>query len=75
MTQLSQLKQFMKEGNHRAALKLAAGWSRLGEHKKQIQQGWSALQNPKFYKEIGKDPDKLVECGIQSIRERYKIGE
>jgi hypothetical protein len=70
-TKLEQLRNFMREGDHRAALKLAAGWSRLGEARDAIQRGWAALTNPDFYREIGKDPDELIRLGIEAIRKQY----
>ena len=30
---------------------------------------------PDFYKQIGKDPKKLVHEGIQAIRERYNLND
>ena len=72
-TQLSKLKVFMAEGDHKAALRLASKWSRLGDHKERITQGWAALSNPDFYRQIGKDPEALVASGISAIRERYEI--
>ena len=74
-TQLARLKALMAAGDYRAALKLAAGWPRLGAHKAPIERGWAALTNPKFYEEIGKNPDTLVAAGIAAIRERYDIPE
>lgn len=74
-TKLAQLKDHMATGNHRAALKLAASWPRLGEHKDAIQLGWSAMSNPRFYRDINKDPDALVAAGLAAIRERYNIEE
>lgn len=72
-TQLEKLKQLMAASEHRAALKLAAGWAQLGEHKEAIERGWAAATNPNFYREIGKDPVILQLQGITAIRERYGI--
>lgn len=74
-TQLASLRRFMREGDYHAALKLAAGWPRLGEHKDAIERAWAALNHANFYREIGKDPDALVQEGLQAIRERYNIIE
>jgi len=70
-TKLEQLRNFMRAGDHRRALKLAAGWSRLGDARDAIQKGWAALSNPEFYREIGQDPDNLVQRGIDAIRAKY----
>lgn len=62
---------YMAAGDWVAALRLAARFPRLGEHKDAITRGWAALQNPTFYKEIGKDPDALVAAGVAALKERY----
>ena len=72
-TKISKLKQLMADGDHHKALKLAASWARLGVHKDAIQRGWAAMSNPRFYRQIGLNPDKLVAVGLQAICERYGI--
>lgn len=74
-TQLAKLKAFMAAGDHRAALRLAAGWQRLGPQKARITRAWAALVNPAFYLETGKNPATLINDGIAAIRERYNIPE
>ena len=70
-TKLSKLKGFMAAGDHRSALKLAAAFPQLGTHKADIQRGWAAMSNPRFYREIGESPDKLISQGLGAIRKRY----
>ena len=70
-TKLSKLKKLMTDGKHHEALRLAASWPRLGEHKETIQKGRAADTHPEFYRQIGQDPDALVAAGIAAIRERY----
>lgn len=75
MSAIEKLRKLMAAGEHRQALKLAAGWPRLGEHKAEIERGWAALCNPDFYREIGKDPEALVAAAVAALRERYEIKE
>lgn len=70
-TKLNMLLNYMQQGDHRRALKLAASFPRLGEHKDAIQRGWAAASRPDFYKQINRDPDALVADGVEAIRERY----
>jgi hypothetical protein len=74
-TKLSILRGHIAAGRTRDALKLAASWGRRGlgggGHAEDITAGWAAINNPAFYREIGKDPDALVAAGIQAIKERY----
>ena len=72
---LEKLRALWAAGKCLQALKLAAGWARLGEHKNRIERGWSAAANPEFYREIGRDPDAMVADGLMAIRERYDLGE
>ncbi len=72
-TKLSRLLELMADGDNRAALKLAASFPRLGNHKEPITRGWAAIQSPDFYRQIGKDPDALVVAGVEAIRERYDL--
>jgi hypothetical protein len=61
----------MEAGEWHEALRLAASWPRLGEHKRRIEQGWAAMSRPDFYRELGHDPDALVADGVAALRERY----
>ena len=70
-TKIEQLRAYMRQGDYRRALRLAAGWPRLGDAKEAIQRGWAAMNNPGFYREIGKDPEELVRLGIDAIRSKY----
>jgi len=72
-TKLEQLKKLWDAGDYRNALKLAATWPRLGEHKKAIQQGWAAAWNPGFYHQMGKDPAALYRDGLGALAERYDL--
>lgn len=70
-TKLSVLLGFMQAGEWRKALSLAAKFHDLGAHKKQITRAHDALQNPEFYRQIGKDPEALVREGVEALKERY----
>ncbi len=70
-TKLSTLLEHMDAGRWDAALKLAAKFQQLGEHKGAITRGASALNHPEFHKQLGKDPAVLVAAGIAALKERY----
>ena len=65
------IRGMLARGEKRAALKLAAGFSELGEQKAAIVTGWSAVQRPEWYKGLGKDPAKLEEAGVDALRARF----
>ena len=73
VTALQTLKDLWGAGEHRKALKLAASWPRLGEHKRAITQGWAATSNPAFYREIGREPAELYRNGLAAVATRYGL--
>lgn len=70
-TKLSRLLEFMAAENWHEALRLAAKFPQLGEHKAAITRAWNAIQSPQFYREIGQDPDSLIAAGVAALKERY----
>ena len=71
ITKLSKLEAAYRSGDHREALRIAAKFPRLGEHKEPITRAWAAIQSPDFYRAIGQDPASLVAGGIEALRVRY----
>jgi hypothetical protein len=65
------LRGLMARGDWQGALRLAAKFPRLGEHKARIERGWEAIQRPDFYRQIGRNPDALIADGIAALKERY----
>ncbi len=72
-TKLAKLKRLMQAGDHRAAIKLAAGWRQLGEHRERITRGWAAYNNGSFYTSIGQDPAAHIQDAIAALKERYQL--
>lgn len=71
VTKLDSLLAFCRRGDYRAALKLAASWPNLGEHKEAITRAWAAISHPDTYIEMGQNPDVLFIAGVTALRERY----
>ena len=65
------LRAYMAAGDWRAALRLAAAFPRLGEHKARIERGWEAAARPDFQRQLGRNPEVLMADGIAALRERY----
>ncbi len=72
-TAINKLREHWAASNYRKALRLAASWPRLGDHKKAIQQGWAAASNPAFYTELGYNPEDLFSEGLRAVAERYDL--
>lgn len=72
-TKLSRLKDAASKGDWTVALRIAARFPQLGDHGPRIKRAHEAITNPRFYRQIGKDPDALINDGILALQERYKI--
>lgn len=72
-TKLSKLKSAWSSGDRVEALRIAAAFPRLGAEKRAITQAWAALQNPGFYRQIGKDPEDLIGDGMEAIALKYEL--
>ena len=72
-TKLGKLKSFAAAGDWQSALRIASRFSRLGNQHDAIKRAWDALQNPRFYREIGIDPDAAVAAGIDAVKKRYSL--
>jgi hypothetical protein len=57
-----------------AALRIAAKFPELGEHREPIQRAWAAYQNPGLYVEMGYDIDGALAAGFAALKERYAPG-
>ncbi len=73
VTKTAQVIAAMQAGDHRTALKIAAKFRMLGEHRNAIQRGWAAVSNPAFYRSLGDDPERLVQVGLVAIRTMYHL--
>lgn len=70
---INKLREHWAANNYRKALRLAASWPRLGDHKDAIQKGWAAANNPAFYMELGHNPEALFATGLRAVAERYEL--
>lgn len=67
------IKAAIDAGNPAEALRIAAGFPFLGEHKDTIQKGWSAYRNPDMYREMGHNPEELFNAAINAVKARYGV--
>lgn len=61
----------MSEGDWDAALRLAAGFQRLGKHAEAIRRAANARTNKQFYEQLGYDVEEIRAEGIAAIKERF----
>lgn len=69
---IDKLNILMDANEWEKAIKLAAKWPDLGEHKATIQRGASALLSPNFYRQIGQNPDELIKAAKEALIARYR---
>jgi hypothetical protein len=53
------------------AISIASKFPRLGCEKERITRAQSAINNPGFYRQIGKDPANVIDDGKAALKERY----
>ncbi len=71
-TKLSQVLAAMAAGDWRRAFSIASKFGDLGAQKEQIMRAQSALNNPSFYRQIGRDPKAAFEAGKEALRARFE---
>jgi hypothetical protein len=71
MTKGQQIRDALKAGDERKALKIAAAFPSLGEYREVITRGWEACVRPEMYRQMGRDVDALVAAGVAAVRRRY----
>jgi hypothetical protein len=61
----------MAANDWRRAISLAARLPRLDRHREAILDAQGAYTNARFYVQIGKDPQALIEAGRVALVERF----
>lgn len=62
-------------GDYKAALRIAKGF-RLGISKDDsdaMKSAYECIVHPNFYKELGKDTDKIAQKGVETIKRLYGV--
>lgn len=72
-TKLDGIKAAAGRGDWRAALLAAARFPDLGEHRGAILSAREALERPGFQRQLGRQPEALVEAGIAALKARYRL--
>ena len=72
-TKISQLRAAAAREDWREALRLAAGFQRLGTERGAILAAWEAMQRPAFQRQLGRDPEQLITAGIAALKARYRL--
>lgn len=65
------LRRFMQAGQWREAMAMAARFPVLGKERDAIVTAHEATAHPRMYRQLGIDPDKAMETGIDALRRKY----
>lgn len=74
-TKLSQIKTAFEAGDLRGALRIAAKFYDLGDQQDAIKKAHEAYSHADFYRQLGKDPEKLIEEGRLALIARWGFEE
>jgi|HubBroStandDraft_6_1064221.scaffolds.fasta_scaffold149789_1 hypothetical protein len=70
-TKRSIIQGHMAAGDWRNAIRVAARLPRLDKHRAAILDAQGAYENPRFYTQIGKNTETLIEAGAAALCERF----
>lgn len=74
-TKISQVRAAMDAGDWETAVSIASKFGRLGAERDAILRAQAALQNPSFYRQIKRDPDKIINEGKAALVARFEGGK
>lgn len=65
------VREHMTAGRWQDAIRIAARFPRLDQHRGAILDAHGAYTNPRFFAQIGKDIDALKDAGRAALVERF----
>lgn len=72
-TKLDGLRVAAAAGDWAQALRIAARFPQLGEHRNAIKTAHECIVHPGFYSQLGKDEAALIEAGKAALRDKYAL--
>jgi hypothetical protein len=70
-TKSKQIQDALSIGDFKKAISLASKFFDRSEDTKLFKQAQSAINNPSFYKQVGKDPDAIVKSAIDLLSIKF----
>lgn len=70
-TKLSAVLLAMELGEWQQAFRICARFPDLGKQRAAILDAHMAYTNPRFLRQLGKDPEAVIEAGKLALRDRY----
>ncbi len=73
-TKLAQVLDAMAADDWAKAFSIASKFGDLGAQEKAIMRAQAVKHSADFYRQLGRDPEKIIEEGKAAMRERFSGG-
>lgn len=70
-TKTQKIKDLLNKGDLKKAISIASKFFDRGDDTAIFKTAQSAMQNPNFYKQIGKNPEALISKAESRLKERF----
>jgi hypothetical protein len=57
------------------ALRIAARLFDRSAETKTFKRGMDALNNPSFYRQLGRDPDRLLDVALRTLAQKFNLAD
>ena len=65
------IKNALANGDTRKAISVASKFFDRSDETRLYKQAQSAICNPGFYRQIGKDPDAIIAAAVENLEARF----
>jgi hypothetical protein len=65
------IKTTLARGDWVSALRLASRFHDRSDDTMAFKRGFDAYRHPDFYRQLGKDPDKLIHSALERLQARF----
>ena len=72
-TKISKLRAAWAAGDKTGALRIAARFHDRSAETKAFQRAANAVNNPGFYRQLGRDPDELREAAYDAMAKKFGL--
>ena len=70
---VDQVRDAWNTGDQIGALRIAAQFFDRSAATKMFQRGMDAYNHPKFYRQIGKEPQEVVKAALEKLAKRFDL--
>jgi len=68
-----QIRAAWAAGNQIAALRIAARFFDRSADTRTFKRGMDAYTNPRFYRQLGKDPEQITTAALELLAKRFRL--